>query len=400
MTRVQTDAAANDSGPTVSVVMPCLNEATTIAACIEEAVSAFQNAGWSGEVVVADNGSTDGSREVAEAAGGRVVPVPVRGYGAALDTGIRAARGRVVVFADADGSYPFSQLADLVRPVLDGAAQFVLGSRLGGSIEAGAMPVLHRRLGTPVLSWLIRRLYGLPTSDCNSGMRAFRRSVYPQLQLRCPGMEYASEMLIRVAQCGLEYLEVPLAFRRDRRDRPPHLSTWSDGWRHLRFILGQAPSRVLIAPLGVLAAVATVVAFVLSFVPTQDDQLRFHSAFSLLAVAAPMAALCFTLLMVKAGAHNQRTRLVTVLNHLADRSWLIAAALGAYAVTALQLALLVVRWYGVGFGDLFAMAEVIRLMVLSSVGTAFLALDVGLGLTRLYAAAPDPAADRQESDGT
>ena len=187
---------------TVSVVMPCLNESETVAGCVAEALDALESAGLDGEVVVADNGSTDGSRELAERAGARVVPVAARGYGAALAGGFAAARGRYVVMGDADLSYDFGAVPDFVK-ALDAGADLVMGSRFRGVIESGAMPPLHRWLGNPVLSGLGRLFFRTDVSDFHCGLRAFRRDALLGLDLRTTGMEYASEMVVKAALFGL-----------------------------------------------------------------------------------------------------------------------------------------------------------------------------------------------------
>jgi len=244
-----------------------LNESETISRAVREAVLGIRNSGLQGEVVVADNGSSDGSQAIAIDAGARVVPASLKGYGAALDTGIRSALYDYVVFADADLSYPFAEIPSLIAPLRDTGAEFVLGSRLLGTIQSGAMPLLNRYLGTPILSLLIRRLYNIRTSDCNSGMRAVLRQRYLDLGLRCPGMEYASEMLIRVSQRNLRYAEVPISFHKDQRNRPPHLKRWRDGWRHLRFILGNATSSSVIIFPAVLSVIFLIFPLFLSFRP-------------------------------------------------------------------------------------------------------------------------------------
>ena len=225
----------------LSVVIPCLNECETIARAVARARAAIASTGLPGEVIVADNGSSDGSVELAQVAGARIVAVQRRGYGEALHAGISQARFTYVGFADADLSYPFDEMARLLEPLHTDRADFVLGSRLRGLIEPGAMPFLNRYLGTPVLSKCIGLVTGLWTSDCNSGMRVFRRDLYATLDLRCRGMEYASEMLIRVAACDLRFHEVPIVFHRDQRGKPPHLRRWRDGFRHLRYIVSCIP---------------------------------------------------------------------------------------------------------------------------------------------------------------
>jgi glycosyltransferase involved in cell wall biosynthesis len=221
----------------VSVVIPCLNEESTIEKVIQESFLGLSLCGVVGEVIVADNGSNDQSRDIALKHGARVVRVSQRGYGSALHSGILAAQYSVVVFADGDLSYPLKDMRRLTEPVLADEADFVLGSRLNGHIHKGAMPFLNRVLGTKALSYLIYLLYGLKTSDCNSGMRAFRRSNYLKLDLRMIGMEYASEMLVRVQQCKLRYKEVPIEYRKDQRGHASHLRPLRDGLRHLKLLL-------------------------------------------------------------------------------------------------------------------------------------------------------------------
>ena len=227
--------------------MPCLNEAETIVRCIEAALSTMRSAGIAGEVIVADNGSTDGSRELAEKAGARVVPVAERGYGAALRGGFAAARGAYVVMGDADDSYDFGAIPAFVAK-LDGGADLVMGSRFLGRIEPGAMPPLHRFLGNPVLSFLGRLFFRVPVSDFHCGIRAFRKEAVEKMGLRTTGMEFASEMVVKAALFGLRIDEIPVTLRKDGRSRPPHLRTWRDGWRHLRFLLIYSPRWLYLVP--------------------------------------------------------------------------------------------------------------------------------------------------------
>lgn len=223
--------------PVLSIVLPCLNEEQSLPVCLEEITQTVDKMNIPYEIIVADNQSTDGSAQVARSFQARVVPVAKRGYGSAVNGGISAARGEIVLFGDADCSYPFYDIPKLVAPVLQGQADFVLGNRLNNTLEEGAMPWLNRYFGTPVLSALIRWLYGMPVYDCNGGMRAFRRNIYEGLNLKQPGMEYASEMLIAVAKQKLRYLEVPVALRRAHPSHTPYLRPWRDGFRHLRTIL-------------------------------------------------------------------------------------------------------------------------------------------------------------------
>lgn len=235
-------------GPdSLSIVLPCRNEERCVAACVEEARRGLAALGIEGEVVVVDNGSEDATAARARAAGARVVEEPRRGYGAAVGRGIREAKGAYVAYADADGSYPLDDWAPLLDEAKKGA-DLVLGSRLRGRIEPGAMPWLHRRVGTPFLTALANLLFRVRISDINSGMRLLRADAARRLDLRGAGMEFASEMVVKAALLGLAVRETPIAYRRDRRGRPPHLRRWRDGWRHLRFLLLFAPNLVFLAP--------------------------------------------------------------------------------------------------------------------------------------------------------
>jgi len=231
----------------LSVVIPCLNEARTIAVCIQRALDAMRQYGIAGEVVVSDNGSTDDSIRVATAAGARVVNCPTRGYGAAIAWGFRHARGRYFVMGDADQSYDFGLVPRFVEAARAGAS-FVMGSRLRGTIEPGAMPTLHRYLGTPVLTWILNVLFGTRISDCNCGMRLIERNTFFTLGVVSPGMEFASEMVVKAAVVGVAITEVPIDFYKDRRDRRPHLRSFRDGWRHLRLLLWHAPDQMMTMP--------------------------------------------------------------------------------------------------------------------------------------------------------
>jgi glycosyltransferase involved in cell wall biosynthesis len=242
----------------LSVVLPCLNEAETLATCIKKARGSMEALGVEGEIVVADNGSTDGSQSIAEGLGARVVPVPERGYGAALRTGIAAAEGRFVIMADADDSYALDDLGPFVE-ALRGGADLVMGNRFAGGIEPGAMPALHRYLGNPVLSWVGRLFFRVPINDFHCGMRGFRRDRIMGLGLTTVGMEFASEMVVRSAINGLNITEVPTTLKPDGRSRAPHLRTWRDGWRHLRFLLAFSPRWLFLYPAVFLVVVGAAV---------------------------------------------------------------------------------------------------------------------------------------------
>jgi hypothetical protein len=235
----------------VSVVIPCLNEAKSIAICIDKARASFSTARVRGEVVVADNGSTDGSIEIAEQHGARVVRVPTKGYGNALRAGIEAAQGDFIVMGDGDDSYDFAKVPEFVAKWRDGA-DFVMGNRFAGGIKPGAMPWHHRYLGTPVMSSILNLFFRAGIRDVNCGMRGFTRDLYHRLGLRTTGMEFASEFVIKAAKMGTRIVEIPVTLWPDKRGRPPHLRSFRDGWRHLRFLLLMCPLWLYLVPSALL----------------------------------------------------------------------------------------------------------------------------------------------------
>ena len=240
-------APANDGAIELTILMPCLNEAETLAVCVQKARGFLDRAGIVGEVLIADNGSTDGSQLIAEDNGARVVAIPERGYGAALIGGIAAARGRYVIMGDADDSYDFENLDAMVDRLRAGD-ELVMGNRFRGGIMRGAMPFLHRYLGNPVLSFLGRLLFRIPVGDFHCGLRGFSREAAVKLRLKSTGMEFASEMVVKAAFHGLRMAEVPTVLSPDGRSRPPHLKTWRDGWRHLKFLLLHSPTWLFVYP--------------------------------------------------------------------------------------------------------------------------------------------------------
>jgi glycosyltransferase involved in cell wall biosynthesis len=244
-------AAAAETPPAVSAVIPCLNEESTLGLCIEKALRSFAELGIEGEIVVADNGSTDRSVEIALQLGARVVHERRKGYGAALFRGIAESRGEIIVMADADDSYDWAAIAPLVRKIREGY-DLVMGNRFKGGIKDGAMPGLHRYLGNPVLSLVARIAFRADIGDFHCGMRAFTRAAFERMQLRTTGMEFATEMVANASHQGLRIAEVPVILYPDKRNRPPHLRSFRDGWRHLRFILTYAPDYLFLVP-GTLA---------------------------------------------------------------------------------------------------------------------------------------------------
>lgn len=259
MTRMETDTLPRQTGlestlgavsePTivVSAVIPCLNEEQTLGACVQKAFRGFAELGVRGEVVVADNGSTDRSVEIARRMGARVINERRKGYGAALLRGITEARGEIIVMADADDSYDWTAIAPFVRKIREGY-DLVMGNRFQGGIMAGAMPKLHRYLGNPVLSLIARVAFHTNIGDFHCGMRAFTRAAFQKMQLKTTGMEFATEMVANAAHQGLRIAEIPVVLYPDKRNRPPHLRSFRDGWRHLRFILTYAPDYLYLVP--------------------------------------------------------------------------------------------------------------------------------------------------------
>lgn len=238
----------------LTILMPCLNEAETLAACIKKAQESIGRLGVRAEILVADNGSIDGSQDIARSLGARVIQVKQRGYGSALRAGISAASGRYIIMGDADDSYAFDALESFYNKLRNGK-QLVMGNRFRGGISPGAMPPLHRYLGNPVLSFIGRLLFHVPIGDFHCGLRGFHREAILNLRLQTSGMEFASEMVIKSAMAGLNICEVPTTLKPDGRSRPPHLRSWRDGWRHLRFMLLHSPRWLFVYP-GIFLLVA------------------------------------------------------------------------------------------------------------------------------------------------
>lgn len=358
----------------LTILMPCLNEAETLARCITKARHFLARSGIAGEIVVADNGSTDGSREIAQAEGARVVPVAARGYGAALLGGIEAARGRYVIMGDADDSYDFSRLDSFVDQLRDGA-DLVMGNRFKGGIEPGAMPFLHRRLGNPVLSGLGRLFFKIPVGDFHCGLRGFRRDRIRELGLSTLGMEFASEMIVRSALAGYRITQVPTTLSPDGRSRPPHLRTWRDGWRHLRFLLLYSPRWLFLYPGLVLIAMG-LTAITLLFpgeLRIGAIRLDIHTF-----VAACMAVLIGTQSVTIAVVARRYATLRGLLPPPARYSRLVQAftperllAAGALLAAVALVGLLwsTWQWLAVDFGPL-SDRRILRVLMLSFTGLA------------------------------
>jgi glycosyltransferase involved in cell wall biosynthesis len=289
----------------LTILMPCLNEAATVAACVAKARGFLARAGIDGEVLIADNGSDDGSRELAECAGARVVEVSMRGYGAALAGGIAAARGRYIIMGDADGSYDFACLDGFVAKLREGYP-LVMGNRFGGGIQKGAMPRLHRYLGNPVLSFLGRLLFRAKVSDFHCGLRGFDREAAESLNLRTPGMEFASELVVKASLAGWRIAEVPTTLYPDGRGRPAHLRSWRDGWRHLRFLLLFSPRWLFLYPGLALLSTGISLTTALYFAPLHflGAGLDIHSMLYASAAALLGMQLCLFAMFARVSAQN------------------------------------------------------------------------------------------------
>jgi glycosyltransferase involved in cell wall biosynthesis len=371
----------------VTILMPCLNEAQTLAACIRKARHFLAESGAIGEVLIADNGSTDGSQLVAEREGARVITVTSKGYGAALLGGIEAARGAYTIIGDADDSYDFSSLMPFLQKLRAGA-DLVVGNRFQGGISPGAMPPLHRYLGNPALSGLGRLFFHIPLRDFHCGLRGFHRERIRALRLRTTGMEFASEMVVRAALAGYRLAEVPTSLKKDGRSRPPHLRTWRDGWRHLSFLLIYSPRWLFLYPGLILLCAGTVGAFGLlpGAVAIGGVNFDIHT-FTVACVAALVGiqAISFWLIASKfATAHGllpPSRRLSGIIEALTLDRMLVCAALLAMAGLA-GLVWCSMQWASTGFGGL-EYSVLLRILVLSLTA---IAIGIQLGLTGFLSA--------------
>ncbi|MGI5229494.1 glycosyltransferase family 2 protein [Actinoallomurus sp. CA-142502] len=341
----------------LSVVMPCLNEAETVETCVRKALGFFAEHGVDGEVIIADNGSTDGSQQLARDAGARVVPVSEKGYGNALMGGIRAARGTYVVMGDADDSYDFTSLMPFLTELRDGA-DLVMGNRFKGGIAPGAMPPLHRYLGNPVLSFVGRLFFRSKIGDFHCGLRGFRRDSILRLGLQTGGMEFASEMVVRCTLAKYDIREVPTTLSPDGRSRAPHLSTWRDGWRHLRFLMLYSPRWLFLIPGLLLMTLGLIGGITLSAGPIHVGDIAFDvdtlagaSAILVIGFQAVLSALLTKVYAMEEGFLPHDPRVQRVI-----RSWSLERGLVVGGLLALAglvgLVASLIHWQGHSFGQL------------------------------------------------
>ena len=379
----------------LTVVMPCLNEAETVATCVRKAIGFLSASGISGEVLVADNGSTDGSQRLAEAAGARIVPVSDKGYGNALMGGIIAARGKYIIMGDADDSYDFTNLMPFVDELRNGA-DMVMGNRFAGGIAPGAMPPLHRYLGNPVLSFVGRLFFRSKVGDFHSGLRGSSRDSVLALGLQATGMEFASEMVVKATLAGQHLTEVPTTLAKDGRSRPPHLHTWRDGWRHLRFLLLFSPRWLFFLPGLVLLIAGLAVGAIVVPHPFRVGGVTFDVDTLVAASAAVVigfqSVLFWLFTQVYAGSEGflpEEPKVQRLLEKLSlERGLLLGAAIGAAGLAGLIVSLL--YWNGQKFSHLnyehslrLMIPSVTALMVSCQVilGTFFLSI-LGIKHTR------------------
>ncbi|HEX8524629.1 MAG TPA: glycosyltransferase family 2 protein [Tepidisphaeraceae bacterium] len=354
------DAREHGSEPEISVVLPCLNEADTLGRCIQKAYRAFALNDIHGEVVVADNGSTDDSVKIAHQAGARVVHVEERGYGSALQAGIEAARGKFILMADADDSYDLLATPEFLAKLRDGY-ELVQGCRLprgGGTINDGAMPLLHRYAGNPTLSAIARWWFKTPVTDIYCGMRGFTRELYDRLGLRCTGMEFATEMIIKASRYAARFAEVPITLHRDGRvSHPPHLNTWRDGWRTLRFFLMVSPRWLFLEPGRVLVALGLVL-YGLALPGLRVRGIHFSShtlvigtLMLLCGYQAVLFAIGVKALAMMQGVMPRDRRIDRILEKVTIERGIVAGAV-TMALGMVLLVAAVVRWRETHFGDL------------------------------------------------
>lgn len=258
----------------LSIVIPCLNEEETIAIVIKKALKSIERLEILGEVIVADNGSSDNSKKIAESLGARVVEVKNKGYGNALIGGMNSAKGKYIIMGDADDSYNFEEIDPFLREIEKGY-DIVIGTRLKGRIEKGAMPFLHRYLGTPVLTFILNLLFKTKITDCNCGMRCLTKEAYQKMQMHSSGMEFASEMLIKAGLIKLKIKEIPITLYKDKRSKAPHLNTWRDGWRHLKFLFLYSPTYLFLIPGSIMMIIGLIIMLALIGGPLQIGETIF-----------------------------------------------------------------------------------------------------------------------------
>ena len=341
----------------LTILMPCLNEAETLEVCINKAKSFLEKSGVKGEILIADNGSTDGSVEIAERCGARVEHVPVKGYGAALIGGCKAAKGKYVIMGDADDSYDFLNLMPFVEKLREGY-ELVMGNRFKGGIAKGAMPPLHRYLGNPVLSFIGRLFFPSDIGDFHCGLRGYEREAMLKLDLHTTGMEYASEMVVKATVYGLKMAEVPTTLSPDGRSRAPHLRSFRDGWRHLKFLLLHSPNWLFLYPGMIFCVVGLIMTVALMFGPVQIGSVAFDIHTMLYGSAMVMIGANMIFFSLFTRIYAMRTNFIPTKESVATKLANVTTENGAVAGVLLTLAGIImtiaafVIWKDTSFGNL------------------------------------------------
>ncbi len=367
--------------PDVSIVIPCLNEAGTLPECLGEARQALatlsKDHGLTGEIVLADNGSSDGSQTLATGLGARVVGIERRGYGSALIGGIESARGRYVIMGDADCSYDFREAVGMVVKLSQGF-DLCMGSRLKGTILPGAMPWKNRYIGNPILSGILNLLFRSGLSDAHCGLRAFTKDAFDRMRLSATGMEFASEMVIKAKLVGLRCAELPITLRPDKRGRPPHLRPWRDGWRHLRYLFMLSPAWLFFVPSAIFALIGATVALPL-VLQTNTELIKVGPfwfgdhwmiiAGALLAMSHQTAlfGLATTLYGIGQG-YRQSSRALLAICRLARLEYMLIAGTGTLALGLAIFVYVILSWSNSGFGPLSMIREMVAATTLMLVG--------------------------------
>jgi glycosyltransferase involved in cell wall biosynthesis len=395
----------------ISIIMPCLNEAETIEACVRKAVSYLSGSGIAGEVVIGDNGSTDGSQEIALRAGARVVNVPLRGYGAALYSATLAARGKYVIMGDSDDSYDFSDLDSFVGKLREGY-DLVMGNRFAGGIKPGAMPWKNRYIGNPILSMIGKVIFHSPANDFHCGLRGYSKDAFNRMDLRTTGMEFASEMVIKATMTRMKICEVPTTLSPDGRSRPPHLRPYRDGWRHLRFMLLFGPNWLFLYPGLTLMLFGIVASFLLMLNPIELHHVRLSIGALIFSAFAIVMGFQSVLFAVLSRVYAVQERLYPagrayhyLFRHINLERGLIAG-LVMVAAGLISTVYVVLLWRQADFGAM-NVEQVSRMAIGSGLGTtlgfetilfSFLLSTLGLNVRHHSAALPTERAAAQVSD--
>lgn len=356
----------------LTILMPCLNEAETIATCIRKAKSFLENNNIQGEVLIADNGSTDKSQEIAISEGARVVNITGKGYGNALKGGINAAFGKYIIMGDADDSYDFSNLELYVKKLREGY-DLVMGNRFKGGIEKGAMPFLHRYLGNPVLSFTGRLFFNISIKDFHCGLRGFNTEKIKQLKLRTTGMEFASEMVVKSSLHKYKIAEVPTTLKPDGRSRPPHLKTWRDGWRHLVFLLLYSPRWLFLIP-GLIILILSIIVFITLLlgsiyynnVGIDIHTLTYIGFFIILSYQLIILAVFSKIYAVNQGLIPVRKKFLSVFNYITLERGILAGII-LFAAGFVFAGILYSYWADLNFGEITDFSYTFRLLIPSIV---------------------------------